>query len=209
MMIISELFSTRLRQCLNEKGLTNTQLAELLKVDRTTVQNWLKGKQPRDYYIEEMCKIFGKNADWLTGCAQSNAQIISDNIYMIPVFNSVSAGLGTYADDNITGYRPAEIHTPLEVQNYFYCTVTGDSMEPVIPNGSTILVHKQTIVDSGDVAVIVLNTDEALVKRVVYGKDWVELRSENSAYTTRRFEKSEIQDIHIVGRVIEYSKPIM
>lgn len=208
MLNISPEFSTRLRQCLTDSQINNTKLAEMLGVDRTTVQNWLKGKQPRDYYIEEMCKIFGVNVEFLTGCAQSNAQIISDNIYMIPVFNSVSAGFGTYADDNITGYRPAEIHTPLEVQNYFYCTVTGDSMEPVIPNGSTILVHKQTIVDSGDVAVIVLDTDEALVKRVVYGKDWVELRSENPVYPTRRFVKSEIQDVHIVGRVIEYTKPI-
>lgn len=209
MLNISPGFSTRLRQCLTDSQINNTKLAEMLGVDRTTVQNWLKGKQPRDYYIEEMCKIFGVNVEFLTGCAQSNAQILTNNIYMIPVFESVSAGLGTYADSNITGYRPAQIPTALDVQNYFYCTVTGDSMEPTIPNGSVILVHKQNIVNSGEVAVIVLDTDEALVKRVVYGKDWVELRSENPVYPTRRFVKSEIQDVHIVGQVIEYTKPIL
>lgn len=209
MLNISPEFSTRLRQCLTDSQINNTKLAEMLGVDRTTVQNWLKGKQPRDYYIEEMCKIFGVNVEFLTGCAQSNAQIVTNNIYMIPVFESVSAGLGTYADSNIKGYRPAEITSPIEVQNYFYCTVSGDSMEPIIPNGSFILVHKQTSVESGEVAVIILNTDEALVKRVVYGSNWVELRSENPNYKTRRFEKSDIQDIHIVGRVVEYVKPVV
>lgn len=208
MLKISEEFSTNLRQCLTDKQMTNTKLAEMLGVDRTSVQNWLKGNQPRDYYIEEMCKIFGVSVDWLTGCTQPNAEILSENIYMIPVFNSVSAGLGTYADSNIDCYRPAEITNPLEVRNYFYCRVVGDSMEPTIPDGSIILVHKQTAVGNGEVAVVILGDDNALVKRVVYGKDWVELRSENSDYETKRFERKEIEDVHIQGLVVEYTKPV-
>ena len=54
MLKISEEFSTNLRQCLTDKQITNTKLAEMLGVDRTSVQNWIKGNQPRDYYIEEM-----------------------------------------------------------------------------------------------------------------------------------------------------------
>lgn len=209
MLKISSEFSTNLRQCLLDKGISNTKLAEMLGVDRTSVQNWLKGGQPRDYHIEEMCKIFGVSVDWLTGCPQPNAEILTDRIYMIPVFNSVSAGLGTYADSNIAYYRPAEIPNPLEVRNYFYCTVTGDSMEPTIPNGSTILVHKQNIVESGDVAVIIVGEDSALVKRITYGDNWVELHSDNSDYSTQRFVKSEIQSIHIMGKVLECTRPVL
>lgn len=208
MLKISPDFSTNLRQCLTDKGITNTKLSELLNVDRTTIQNWLKGGQPRDYHITEMCKIFGVSVDWLTGCPQPNAEILTENIYMIPVFNSVSAGLGTYADSNIDSYRPAEISNPLEVRNYFYCRVTGNSMEPTIPDGSVILVHKQNIVESGEVAVVLIDNDNAVVKRVCYGKDWLELRSENPDYETRRFEKSEILDIRIEGLVVEYTKPV-
>lgn len=209
MLKISSEFSTNLRQCLLDKGISNTKLAEMLGVDRTSVQNWLKGGQPRDYHIEEMCKIFGVSVDWLTGCPQPNAEILTDRIYMIPVFNSVSAGLGTYADSNVACYRPAEIPNPLEVRNYFYCTVTGDSMEPTIPNGSTILVHKQNIVESGDVAVIIVGEDSALVKRITYGDNWVELHSDNSDYSTQRFVKSEIQSIHIMGKVLECTRPVL
>ena len=208
MLKISSEFPTNLRQCLTDKGITNTKLAELLNVDRTTIQNWLKGGQPRDYHIEKMCEIFGVSVDWLTGCPQSNAEILSDNIYMIPVFHSVSAGLGIYADKDIAYYRPAEIANPLEVRNYFYCFVNGDSMEPVIPDRSVILVHKQSAVENGEVAVVILGDDNALVKRVVYGNDWVELRSENPNYKSLRFEKNDIQNIHIQGRVMEYTMPI-
>lgn len=208
MLKISPEFSTNLRQCLSDKGITNTKLAEMLNVDRTTVQNWLKGGQPRDYYVEAMCNIFGVSVDFLTGCVQPNAEIITDNIYMIPVFNSVSAGLGTYADSNIDYHRPAEITNPLEVRNYFYCTVTGNSMEPTIPDGSIILVHKQNIVESGEVAVVLLDDDNAVVKRVCYGNDWLELRSENPDYETRRFEKNEMLDVRIAGLVVEYTKPV-
>lgn len=208
MLKISAEFSTNLRQCLLDKGISNTKLAEMLGVDRTSVQNWLKGGQPRDYHIEGMCKIFGVSVDWLTGYPQPNAEILTDKIYMIPVFNSVSAGLGTYADSNVACYRPAEIPNPLEVRNYFYCTVSGDSMEPTIPDGSVILVHKQNIVESGEVAVVLIDNDNAVVKRVCYGKDWLELRSENPDYETRRFEKNEILDIRIEGLVVEYTKPV-
>ena len=208
MLKISSEFPANLRQCLTDKGITNVKLAELLNVDRTTVQNWLKGGQPRDYYIEKMCEIFGVSIDWLTGYPQSNAEILSDNIYMIPVFKSVSAGLVTYADENVACYRPAEITNPLEVRHFFYCYVHGDSMEPVIPDGSIILVHKQNIVENGEVAVVILGDDNALVKRVVYGNDWVELRSENPNYKSLRFVKNDIQNIHIQGRVMEYTMPI-
>lgn len=133
---------------------------------------------------------------------------IPDNIYMIPVFDSVSAGFGALAEDYIVDYMPAEIRCGSEAGNYIYINVKGDSMSPLIDDGSRILVHKQESVDSGSVAVVLVDGEEALVKKVNYGKTWIELISINPYYPPRRFENEEVLRLRVLGLVKGIFKPM-
>lgn len=82
--------------------------------------------------------------------------------------------------------------------------VVGNSMYPKICDGDRVLVLLQSSVDSGDVAVIVYNGDEATIKQVRYepGCDWLELIPANPEYMTRRIEGEDLTRCHIVGKVI-------
>ena len=133
---------------------------------------------------------------------------IPDHIYMIPVFDSVSAGFGALAEDYIVDYMPAEIRCGSEAGNYIYINVKGDSMSPLIDDGSRILVHKQESVDSGSVAVVLVDGEEALVKKVNYGKTWIELISINPYYPPRRFENEEVLRLRVLGLVKGIFKPM-
>ena len=42
---------------------------------------------------------------------------------------------------------------------------------------------------------------EAVVKKVTYGADWIELHSINPEYKTRRFEGQNVTRIRILGQV--------
>ena len=53
--------------------------------------------------------------------------------------------------------------------------VKGDSMSPKIEDGDLIQVHKQSSVDSGDIAVVLLDGSEGLVKKVVYDAEYIQL----------------------------------
>ena len=63
--------------------------------------------------------------------------------------------------------------------DYFYLRVVGDSMSPKIENDDLVLVHKQSSVDSGNYAVVVVDDENGCVKKVKYDSDWIELHSIN------------------------------
>ena len=72
-----------------------------------------------------------------------------------------------------------------------------------------ILVKKQESVDSGQIAVVLIDDEEAVVKKVEYGDDWVTLISVSPYYPPRKFEGSEIQRLRIIGLVKEVSKSLV
>lgn len=128
--------------------------------------------------------------------------IPSQNIYQIPVFASVSAGFGAYASNDILEYIPMVIDNPYDADDTIGIRVCGDSMYPKIEDGDIIVVRKQDSVDSGDIAVLLLDGEEGLVKKVVYGETWIELHSFNPEYKTRRFENEEVLRLRVVGLVV-------
>lgn len=129
------------------------------------------------------------------------------NVYNIPVFDSVSAGFGCYADSSIAGYKPTYLSNIAQSDEFLWINVKGDSMSPTIDNGDTILVRRQDSVENGSVAVVMIE-EEAFVKKIMYGKNWVELHSFNPYYPPRRFEKAEAENIRIVGLVKEVCKKL-
>ena len=76
-------------------------------------------------------------------------------------------------------------------------------MEPLINGGDLVLVRKQTSIDSGDIGVFAVDEDEGVVKKVVYGKDFIELHSFNHYYPVRRFENEDVLSVRVIGKVIE------
>ena len=125
----------------------------------------------------------------------------SDKIYKIPVFASVSAGFGAYAEENVIDFLPIVIENPYDVPDMLGIRVHGNSMYPKIEDGDVIVVRKQESVDSGDIAVIMIDGEEGVVKKVIYGDDWIELHSINPEYMPRRFEGAEVERLRVVGLV--------
>lgn len=132
----------------------------------------------------------------------------SSTIYNIPTYNSVSAGFGTLAVDEIIDYTPLFFASHSEAAETICIRVKGDSMFPKIEDGDLIQVHKQSSVDSGSVAVILLDGEEGLVKKIEYGTDWIHLHSFNPMYPVMRFEGADIQRISVVGLVKKVIKDL-
>ena len=188
------------------------KLCQDLNFKYSTVCEWLSAhKYPRIDSIEKMANYFNvPKSALIERRTETNlsGSSIPDHIYMIPVFDSVSAGFGALAEDYIVDYMPAEIRCGSEAGNYIYINVKGDSMSPLIDDGSRILVHKQESVDSGSVAVVLVDGEEALVKKVNYGKTWIELISINPYYPPRRFENEEVLRLRVLGLVKGIFKPM-
>lgn len=176
-----------------------------LGFSNATAPYWKKsGGTPKLDALEKIASYFDVSVDFLLGKETEKpnvAAVYAENIRMIPVFESVSAGFGAYADDQILDYCPFIINSEREAAETIAIRVTGDSMSPKIEDGDIIRVHKQDSVDSGSIAVLLLDGEEGLVKRVVYGDDWIELHSINPYYPVRRFEGEDVMRLRVVGLV--------
>jgi repressor LexA len=126
---------------------------------------------------------------------------------MIPVFNSVAAGFGAYASSDIVEYIPLYIENDFDVEDTICITVRGQSMYPKIEDGDKIVVRRQESVDNGRVAVVMIG-EEAVVKRVNFDGERLELTSFNPEYPPRIIEGEELANCRIVGLVQQVIKAV-
>ena len=92
--------------------------------------------------------------------------------------------------------------------------VTGDSMEPFIYSGDTVLFSevpdpRPACVIIQDGKVYVISVDGKLkIKRLASIKDGIAVRSDNPSYKTEEFTGDELSRLRIYGRVVEISRSV-
>lgn len=123
----------------------------------------------------------------------------------IPVLGRVVAGIPVEAIEEIIDWE--EIPQKLaSTGKFFALRVCGHSMEPRILEGDVVIVRQQEDVESGDIAIVLVNGDEATVKRVKKQEDGITLIATNtSVYEPHFYSNQEIRDlpVRILGKVVE------
>ena len=191
----------------NKNNTTPTAIANTLGIAIGSITKWKNGAVPRDTTLKKIADYFNVSVSALTESSpvpeiHGNAIILDPaKTRMIAVYESVGAGFGVVAQDAITEYMPIYIHSDSEANETICIKVTGDSMSPEIENGDVIQVHKQSSVDSGSIAVVLVDGEEALVKKVIYDDNHIELHSFNSAYSTVSFRGADLMRIRVLGLV--------
>lgn len=211
---MDETFRDRLKRALEESGMRPSQLAAATGLSKARISQYINGVYtPKSEAACLIAKALNVNETWLMGAGgvmkreRDISEVVSrSNVYAVPLFESVSAGFGAYAVNEIVDYIPTVINNEYDVDDTIAIRVTGDSMYPKIEDGDIIIVRKQESVDSGDIAVVLLDGDEGLVKIVEYGNAWIELSSLNEDYPVRRFEGAEVQRLRVVGKVKQIIK---
>ncbi|GAA4880021.1 transcriptional repressor LexA [Paenibacillus vulneris] len=132
------------------------------------------------------------------GTKVTNRVVNDDSVIKIPIYGTIKAGYDYVAEQNIVGYTFAS-KKEISDGEYFYLIVKGDSMiDEGIREGFKVLVKKQTFVENGKIGVVIVNGDEATLKRVYYDGDKVILQASNKNIPPRILS---IQDVFIQGQV--------
>ena len=182
-----------------ESGLTQDRLGELVGVTGKAVCSWELGlKTPRMPVIERLADLFGVSKTEIIEDAKSTPV---SPITRVPILGRVAAGSGCLADDNLYGYENVPTDILSTEEEYILLNVKGDSMSPKIEEGDRLLIQLQPSVDSGSYAVVLIDDEDGVVKKVCYSKNRIELISENPYYPPRIFEDSEVTRVRVVGLV--------
>lgn len=123
------------------------------------------------------------------------------DLHRIPILGSVSAGTPLYAEQNIEGYTWTDLNGEEE---YFALRVKGNSMNAAqINDGNILIVRKQTSVVNGEVAVVMVGDNDAVVKRFYQNGDTVTLvpQSTDPNFLPQIYNLRETR-IKVIGRVM-------
>ena len=177
---------------------------------RNSVISDLKMGRKKGLNAETLNKIasyFGVSVDYLLG-----NESVSDGppapsrpgSKWIPVLGKVAAGTPIEAVEDILDYEEIDAKTAASGE-HFALQIKGQSMEPRIKDGDVVIVQKQDDCDSGDVAVVLVNGDEATVKRIKKEPAGIMLIPNNPSYEPKFYSNAEIENlpVKILGKVIE------
>ncbi|MBQ7596110.1 MAG: helix-turn-helix domain-containing protein [Clostridia bacterium] len=183
----------------NRAGLKQHELAQLIGVHQTAVSQWEKGRtEPDAKTLKKLSEIFGVTIGTVLG--YENETISNDG--KIPVLGYVRAGTPVEAVEDVIDY----IDFKGEVSSdYFGLVIRGNSMEPRICDGDVVIVKKQSFIESGEVAVILVNAMEATVKKVIKKGTGITLVPFNKDYKEMYFSAEDISrlPVTIIGKVVE------
>ena len=181
---------------LNNK--TQVDLINDLGFNKSAVSTWCNGTRlPRMDKVDALAKYFGiRRSDLIEDKSESKIKPTT-----IPVLGSVPAGIPIEAIQDIIDYEEIDAATAAKGE-YFALQVKGSSMEPRICEGDIVIVRKQDDVESGEIAIVMVNGDNATIKRLLKYEDGIRLMP---AYEPLYFTNDEILEkpVKVIGKVIE------
>lgn len=195
------MFSNQLKNLRLQNKMTQRELAERLGVSQQMVTKYEAGKaSPGPYAITRLANIFGVSTDLLLG---SSTNTKSKGL-KIPVLGYVRAGIPVEAITDILDYEeiPQEM---AERGEYFALMIKGDSMAPTLIENDVIIVRKQPDVNNGEIAVVLVNGDDATVKKVHKQENGISLVPINPTYSPIFFTNEDVinKPVSVIGKMVE------
>ena len=201
-------FGAKLKKCRKDMSLSQKEFGQKIGVAESTVSLYESNKRfPDADTLKKISALFEVSLDYLLGNEPAKAAQPKSKGrgVRIPVLGRVVAGVPIDAVQEILAYE--EI-TPEKAATgeYFALQVRGASMEPTLRDGDIVIVKKQPTVDSGDIAIVLVNGNDATVKEIKESPAGITLIGHNAAiYTPQFYSNKEIQNmpVQIIGKVVE------
>ena len=206
-------FGDKLKQLRSYKGLTQDDLANIVKLSKQVISRYEKGYRSPDISIAKnwadalnipVRYLVDDSLDLISFL--QNPQISKNNliplekIKKIPVLGKIACGTPILAEQNIDGY----ILLPNGISADYALNCDGDSMvDAGIYDGDVVFIKEQPMVENGEIAAILID-GETTLKKVYKDKDKLSLIPANSKYAPLTFVKNEINMVSILGKATAY-----
>ncbi len=206
----------RLKELRLARGLTLEELAELVGTSKQTISRYEKGiiENIPPKRIESLAEALLTTPSVLMGWeAEGEPEVSADRADIhrgakrLPLLGEIACGNPIYASEEHDEY----ISAGGDIDADFCLRAHGDSMTGArIYDGDIVFIRKQTLVNNGEIAAIVIN-DEATLKRVYFypedGK--LILLPENPRFPPLVFVGKELNDVKIIGKAVAFQSALV
>lgn len=186
----------------NSNNLSQAELAKKLNISRSSIGMFeSNARTPTTDTLVRYAQFFNVSIDYLMGTSQNS----NPEKYTIPVYASISCGNPFVADENIYDFEDVDIALKSQGE-HFGLLCRGNSMFPEFKDGDVAIIRKQSNIESGDIAAVRINGDEATLKIVKKSEQGITLVAINpDVFLPRFYSNEEIINlpVEIIGKVIE------
>lgn len=198
-----------------ELGITQKEVADFVGVSEATVSRWESGHidNMRRDRIAALSKILRMSPLAIMGIDDAdlssrlpNMISIDARTFRVPIVGRVAAGRPIVADEEIIGYEYIDNKYSKDGHEYFGLRIVGKSMEPTIMDGDIVIVRRQNYVENGEIAIVLIDGEEATAKEIKESADGITLIGHNAAvYTPHFYSAQEVKNlpVQIIGRVVQ------
>ena len=216
---MTETLSARLRKCAEIAG-SGDNLARITAIPRRTLEYYLTGdREPKVARCVEIAKAVGVDIGWLAsgegamlagqGAAPPATEVPGMEDYaFVPLYDAqCSAGAGAWNENcqvltHISFTRYSLRKQGLTPDHLSAIRIDGDSMEPVLHSGDTLLIdHTRTAIEGEGIYILRLD-GHLYAKRLQRNFDGVSVISANSAYDKVTVPRDRLHELEIVGRAV-------
>ncbi|EIU7196013.1 XRE family transcriptional regulator [Pseudomonas aeruginosa] len=205
-------FKIRLKQAISSQSLRG--FSKECGLSEATLRSYLSGETfPTLDRLEQIAQAAGTSAMWLAfgtpTSAEDSREKGDDSYAYIPLYDArVSAGHGSWTEGarilaQLAFTRYSLRKQGLEIANMSAVRIGGDSMEPLLSDGDTVMID-HSCNEVRDEAVYVIRLDDHLyakrVQRQINGG--LAIISANPAYQTMFVSKQDLEAVDIIGRVV-------
>lgn len=195
----------RMKELREQKNISMKEAAACVGLPYTTYVGYEKGdREPNSEMLIKIASFYSVSVDYLIGRDNNDNTISNKQKHLIPVLGDVPAGIPIDAVTNIIDYE--EISEEMACAGeYFALRIRGDSMEPRFKEGDVVIVRKQEAVDNGQVAVVMVNGNDATVKKFYKTAAGVMLVGNNPTFTPLNYTPEQVEQlpVRVIGRVVE------
>jgi len=195
-------YMNNLRKLRISKNMQQKELAAILNIKISTYCQYETGKRQPDYEtLKRIANYFNVSTDYLL----ENDTLQNRKIGVkIPVYGHVAGGIPISAIEDILDYEEIT-EDEARKGEYFALQIKGHSMEPRIYDKDVVIVRRQSDVDNGDIAIVLIDGEEATCKKIKKTPEGVMLIPLNTDYETMFYSNKQIEDlpVTILGKVVE------
>lgn len=207
----------RLSTALSNASMIPQELANASGVSKASISQYLNGSHsPSNISSGKMAKILNVNPVWLMGfdvpMLVSDKDISNKSTQKgltVNVLGRVAAGIPIEAITDIVDQE--EISEDLaKTGEFFGLRIQGNSMEPDIHNGDTVIVKKQDDAETNEIVIALINGNDGVCKRLKKYAESIALVSINPDYEPMYFNQEEIDNtpVRIIGKVVELRRKL-
>lgn len=204
----------RIKELRKKKKLTMKQLGEKLNLAESTISLYESNKrEPDSITIAKLAMLFDVSVDYLLGVDEFINEFGEEQFNRqtkIAVLGTIRAGIPASAIEDILDYE--EITEEMAKHGkHFALKIKGNSMFPNLIEDDVVIFRECEDAESGDVCAVLVNGDEATVKKIKKTEQGLYLIPFNTTDFEPMFytnEDIENKPVKIIGKAVEIRRSL-